>query len=463
MPNVLGGGDVAGPASATDNAVARFDGTTGKLIQNSVVTIADTTGAIAGAQSLTAPASTALTLTGGSSGASLVLGQGTTAADITFTPKGTGEFKWTGSTFRQTAVSPDSTVYLIPGYATGTDPNAGTSRGVTVDLINLSATNENGTALTFSNSNQLSSAYIFGQNLSHAGRTGNIIFGTANGVAPTERMRIASTGDVSISSTAASSSAITGALRVAGGIGAGAASVFTDSLIVSGTSPVVLRSTGTTDVSVSAISTLADSSAFVYVQNDARQWTMRVNGADADKFNIRDSTAGADRLTIDSTGAATFAGAVSVGTGAAVGGATAGAGGLAFPASAVAVANANTLDDYEEGTWTPTDDSGAGLSFTFYNASYTKIGRLVEVEASILFPSTASTAGVRITGLPFPAADGDDNTGGLSISATTVGANYYMLITRGTSTFTINTNADVGVTNVIYSGKVLKFFGCYHV
>jgi hypothetical protein len=36
------GGDVVGPASATDNAVARFDTTTGKLIQNSVTTIDDT-------------------------------------------------------------------------------------------------------------------------------------------------------------------------------------------------------------------------------------------------------------------------------------------------------------------------------------------------------------------------------------------------------------------------------------
>lgn len=35
------GGDVNGPASATDNAIARFDGTTGKLIQNSGVTISD--------------------------------------------------------------------------------------------------------------------------------------------------------------------------------------------------------------------------------------------------------------------------------------------------------------------------------------------------------------------------------------------------------------------------------------
>lgn len=37
-----GTGDVVGPGSATDNAIARFDGTTGKLIQNSAVTVDDT-------------------------------------------------------------------------------------------------------------------------------------------------------------------------------------------------------------------------------------------------------------------------------------------------------------------------------------------------------------------------------------------------------------------------------------
>ncbi len=42
-----GSGDVVGPASATDNAIVRFDSTTGKLVQNSAVTIADTTGSMA--------------------------------------------------------------------------------------------------------------------------------------------------------------------------------------------------------------------------------------------------------------------------------------------------------------------------------------------------------------------------------------------------------------------------------
>jgi hypothetical protein len=42
-----GTGDVVGPVSGTDLAVARFDGTTGKLLQDSPVTITDTTGVIA--------------------------------------------------------------------------------------------------------------------------------------------------------------------------------------------------------------------------------------------------------------------------------------------------------------------------------------------------------------------------------------------------------------------------------
>lgn len=48
-----GSGDVVGPASSTDNAIARFDGITGKLIQNSLVII-DDLGNVTGVQNLTA-------------------------------------------------------------------------------------------------------------------------------------------------------------------------------------------------------------------------------------------------------------------------------------------------------------------------------------------------------------------------------------------------------------------------
>lgn len=58
----LGTGDVVGPASATDNAIARFDTTTGKLIQNSVVVIGDT-GIIVGPPSIIFNGSTSGTIT----------------------------------------------------------------------------------------------------------------------------------------------------------------------------------------------------------------------------------------------------------------------------------------------------------------------------------------------------------------------------------------------------------------
>jgi hypothetical protein len=63
-PGPAGAGDVDGPASSTDNAVARFDGTTGKLIQNSVVTISDT-GAVTGVTTLAVTDLTDSSLTAG--------------------------------------------------------------------------------------------------------------------------------------------------------------------------------------------------------------------------------------------------------------------------------------------------------------------------------------------------------------------------------------------------------------
>ena len=78
-----GTGDVVGPASATDNAVARFDGTTGKLIQNSVVTISDT-GATTGVTTLSASTSvtTPIVQASNSAGLSLKNASGTTQMSV---------------------------------------------------------------------------------------------------------------------------------------------------------------------------------------------------------------------------------------------------------------------------------------------------------------------------------------------------------------------------------------------
>ena len=76
----------------------------------------------------------------------------------------------------------------------------------------------------------------------------------------------------------------------------------------------------------------------------------------------------------------------------------AGAGQIQFPSTQNASANANTLDDYEEGTWTPTNNGGMS-GFTAINGTYTKIGRAVQVRGA--FSITAVTTNMLVGGLPF--------------------------------------------------------------
>jgi len=64
--------------------------------------------------------------------------------------------------------------------------------------------------------------------------------------------------------------------------------------------------------------------------------------------------------------------------------------------------SANALDDYETGTFTITDNSGAGLSITTnVTPGYIKIGNLVFVHFYITYPSNSSGTAASITGFPF--------------------------------------------------------------
>jgi hypothetical protein len=78
------------------------------------------------------------------------------------------------------------------------------------------------------------------------------------------------------------------------------------------------------------------------------------------------------------------------------------------------------LADYEEGTWTPVDSSGASLSLTITGTStYTKIGRQVIATADITYPVTVSASLTLIGGLPFTSATGP--SGAASIAYTDYG------------------------------------------
>jgi hypothetical protein len=81
--------------------------------------------------------------------------------------------------------------------------------------------------------------------------------------------------------------------------------------------------------------------------------------------------------------------------------------GITFPATQSASSDANTLDDYEEGTWTPTQGAGLVVVGTFTSSgTYTKVGRQVTISARLAGSTSIScTAGsVFTTGLPFAPA-----------------------------------------------------------
>jgi hypothetical protein len=62
------------------------------------------------------------------------------------------------------------------------------------------------------------------------------------------------------------------------------------------------------------------------------------------------------------------------------------------------------LNWYEEGTWTPTDGSGAGLTFVSASGKYTRVGRLVTVTLDVVYPVTANMNTAIMSGLPFAAS-----------------------------------------------------------
>jgi hypothetical protein len=80
--------------------------------------------------------------------------------------------------------------------------------------------------------------------------------------------------------------------------------------------------------------------------------------------------------------------------------------GITFPATQSASSDANTLDDYEEGTWTPTVIFSSGsTTYTTQTGTYTKIGRLVTVQLNLVAGTvTSPTGSFEFSGLPFTVA-----------------------------------------------------------
>jgi hypothetical protein len=193
----VGTGDVVGPAGATANAVVRFDSTTGKLVKNSVVTIADSTGDVAGVGALSATGNVSFdggTFVFNESGADKDFRiEGDTDANLFFTDASTDRvgIGTSSPTGRLNVSAADTGNVVGSGAATINITNSNEAAfGRTTNL-----TFSSGTGVAANTIAAISGVYTsFGTS-----RAGALAFSTDNGSGSfTERVRITSGGNVGI-------------------------------------------------------------------------------------------------------------------------------------------------------------------------------------------------------------------------------------------------------------------------
>ena len=128
--------------------------------------------------------------------------------------------------------------------------------------------------------------------------------------------------------------------------------------------------------------------AWYYVSGSSHNWTSSASGTAGNAVTTTQVLSVDRGTTLALQGASSVAGC-----------------GVSFPATQVASSDANTLDDYEEGTWTPVlggSGSTSGQTYSFVSAKYVKVGRNVTCDFLIQFTTIGTITGnLQLKGLPF--------------------------------------------------------------
>ena len=220
---------------------------------------------------------------------------------------------------------------------------------------------------------------------------------------------------------------------------------------------VFIRSTDTND------------SALRYYVNGTEVAVCR--GKNGNSYAIE--TAGAESFRINSTGNIVLKGGTTTANGV----------GVTFPATQVDSSDANCLDDYEEGTWTPAYSPTTGAFTTLPtvgSGKYRKIGDTVFFSIAIRTAGTvvlgAASGDIQITGFPFTcSAAGGNGTSSLfqQFNLAVSSAHLGISITGSTTIATITKNLSNGSVTYVQANELstatgnfenlIYAFGMYNV
>jgi hypothetical protein len=119
--------------------------------------------------------------------------------------------------------------------------------------------------------------------------------------------------------------------------------------------------------------------------------------------------------------------------------------GITFPASQSASTNANTLDDYEEGTFTPEvigSSTEGTASYTVQIGKYTKIGDRVFINIFLQWSSGTGTGSMNIKGLPFTSEPSPSNQSFSNYNTgVSLPAGHVMQLITGSNSTLVNVNS----------------------